>query len=118
MADGHEVNIAQLPLNEQQSIRDIITGKIIPPLYADAIAKRIFNPDVHANRLNFLMQSISGDQTIDVSSSAGNESFKQSLHSKSMISDIPSWLRDGRAGNVEIQKIKQDFIFTRIELYA
>ena len=64
------------------------------------------------------MRSISRDDTIEVKSSAGNESFKQSLHSKGMISDIPSWLRDGRAGNVEIQKVKQDFIFTRVELYA
>lgn len=112
------VNIEELPVSEQQNIRDIIEGKIVPPLYADAIAKRIFNPDVHANRLNFLMRSIAKDSTIDVASSAGNESFKQSLHSKSMISDIPSWLRDGRAGNVEIQKVKQDFIFTRVELYA
>lgn len=113
-----EISIDQLPWKEQQNIRDIIAGNILPPLYADAIAKRIFNPDVHPDRLNFLMRSISGDETIDVESSAGNENFKQSVRSKSMISDIPSWLRDGRAGNVEIQKARQDFLFTRVELYA
>ena len=64
------------------------------------------------------MRNIAKDPSIEVASGAGNESFKQSLHAKSMISDIPSWLRDGRAGNVEIQKVKQDFIFTRVELYA
>ena len=35
-----------------------------------------------------------------------------------MISDIPSWLKDGRLSDLEMQKIKQDFIFTRVELYA
>ena len=113
-----ELKIDELPLNEQERLQDIFSGKIIPPLYADAIAKRIFNPDVHADRLNFLMRNIAKDPSIEVASGAGNESFKQSLHAKSMISDIPSWLRDGRAGNVEIQKVKQDFIFTRVELYA
>ena len=111
-------NIDRLPLNDQKNIRDIIEGKIIPPFYTDIIAKRLFNPDVHPDRLNFLMRSISKDSTIDVASSAANENFKQSAKSKCMVSDIPSWLRDGRAGNVEIQKAKQDFIFTRIELYA
>ena len=112
------INIDELPISEQQMIRDIFAGKILPPLYSDAIAKKILNADVHPDRLNFLMRSISKDQTIDVASSAGNESFKQSVNSKSMISDIPSWLRDGRLSDLEMQKIRQDFIFTRVELYA
>lgn len=116
--DDQEIRIDQLPLSEQQNMRDIIAGKIIPPLYADTIAKRLFNPDVHGDRLQFLMRSISKDSSIDVVSSAGNESFKQSMNSKSMVSDIPSWLRDGRLSDLETQKIRQDFIFTRIELYA
>ena len=65
---------------------------------------------MHADRLNFLLRRIAKDETIDVASSAGNENYKQSLYSKSMITDIPSWLKDGRAGDLEIQKVKQDFI--------
>ena len=118
MTNENLMNIEQLPLNEQKNIRAIIDGNAIPPLYMDPIAKKLLNPDVHPDRLNFLMRSISKDSTIDVASSAANENFKQSAKSKCMVSDIPSWLRDGRAGNVEIQKAKQDFIFTRIELYA
>lgn len=117
-ADDRMLSIVELPAEDQQNIRDIIAGKIIPPLYADTIAKRLFNPDVHADRLNFLMRSIAKDETIDVVSSAGNENYRQSLHSKGMISDIPSWLRDGRFSDLEMQKVKQDFIFTRVELYA
>ncbi len=111
-------NLEGLPIKEQEQIRAILSGAALPPLHSDIIAKRIFNPDVHPDRLNFLMRGISKDDTIDVASSAGNESIKQSLHSKSMITDIPSWLKDRRISDVEIQKVKQDFIFTRVELYA
>lgn len=112
------INIDELPISEQQMIRDIFAGKILPPLYSDAIAKKILNADVHPDRLNFLMRGIAKDNTIDVAGSAGNENFKQSVYSKSMISDIPSWLKDGRFSDLEMQKIRQDFIFTRVELYA
>ena len=112
------INMDALPLSDQQYMRDIFSGKILVPLYSDAVAKRILNADVHPERLNFLLQNIAKDPTIDVASGAGQESFKQSLHSKSMISDIPSWLKDGRISDLEVQKIKQDFIFTRVELYA
>ena len=112
------LKIDELSLSDQEFIQNILSGKAIPPLYSDIIAKRIFNPDVHADRLNFLLRRIAKDETIEVSSSAGNENYKQSLYSKSMITDIPSWLKDGRAGDLEIQKVKQDFIFTRVELYA
>ena len=81
------INIEELPISDQQMIRDIIAGKILPPLYADAIAKKILNADVHPDRLNFLMRSIAKDTTIDVASSAGNENFKQSVHSKSIGSE-------------------------------
>ena len=111
-------NIEKLPANEQQNIRDIFEGRILPPLYSDTIAKRILDADVHPERLNFLMRGIAKDPTIDVSSSAKQENFKLSLYSKSMISDIPSWLKDGRLSNLEMQKAQQDFIFTRVELYA
>ena len=111
-------NLEGLPEKVQEQIRAILSGAALPPLYSDIIAKRIFNPDVHPDRLNFLMRSISKDDTIEVSSSAGNESFKQSLHAKSMITDIPSWLKDQRITDMEMQKVKQDFIFTRVDLYA
>lgn len=111
-------NIDELPVNEQNILKAIFEGKILAPLYSDAIAKNVLNPDVHPDRLNYLMRNIAKDETIDVASSAGNENFKQSIYSKSMITDIPSWLRDGRLSDLGMQKIRQDFIFTRVELYA
>ena len=110
--------LESLSPEDQKNLRAIFSGDLLPPLYSDIIAKTIFNPDVHPDRLNFLMRAISKDNTIDVESSAGNEAFRQSVHSKGMISDIPSWLKDRRAANLEFQKVRQDFIFTRIDLYV
>ena len=107
-----------LPAKDRQEILDIQSGLILPPLHSDVIAKHIFNADVHPDRLNFLMRSISKDNTIEVRSSAGNESFRQSYYSKGMIYDIPSWLKDNRAADLEVQKAKQNYLFIRTDLYA
>ena len=49
------INMDALPLSDQQYMRDIFSGKILVPLYSDAVAKRILNADVHPERLNFLL---------------------------------------------------------------
>ncbi len=113
-----ELNMKTLPEDIQKNLQDIFEGKILPPLYSDVIAKKIFNADVHPERLNFLLRSIAKDDTIDVQSSAANEAFRPSIYSKGIVTDIPSWLRDRRLSDLEIQKARQDFIFTRVELYA
>ena len=112
------MGLKRLPENDRQDLMDIFSGKKLPPLYSDVIAKNILNADVHPERLNFLMRGISKDMSIDVASSAGNENFRRSVHAKGMVTDIPSWLKDSRLSDLEIQKIKQDFIFTRMELYV
>ena len=108
----------QLSSHDQQVLQRIFDGTDLPPLYSDTIAKRVFDADVHPDRLNFLLQNIARDNTIDVRSSASNEAWRQSAYSKGMVSDIPSWLRDGRLSDLEIQSAAQNFIFTRVELYA
>ena len=113
-----EAALGALPSDERRRFEDTFAGKLIPPLYYDVIAKRIFHPDVHPNRLNFLLRSIAKDETIDVRTSASNEGFHISANSKTMISDIPAWLKDHRLTDLEVQKIKQDFIFSRAELYC
>ena len=118
MRDDLFSRVVVLPDKERQVMMDIIRGKSIPPLYMDAVAKKVFNPDVHPNRMNYLLRSIAKDESIDVSCSAANEGMKMSIQSKGLITDIASWLRDGRLTDLEIQKIRQDYIFTRLELYA
>ena len=116
VTDNHAMD--NLTQEDQEFIRRIDSGELMPPLYSDVIAKRIFNPDVHPERLNFLMRNIARDDTIDVRSSLSNESFKQSLSSKAMILDIPAWLKDNRIADLEMQKAAQAYIFTRAELYS
>ena len=119
MADEKKrVDMSSLPEDVQQNFRDIFDGKLLPPLYSDVIAKSIFNADVHPERLNFLLRSIAKDETIDVQSSAANEAFRPSVHSKGIVTDLPAWLRDRSLADLEFQKARQDFLFPRIDLYA
>jgi len=53
-----------------------------------------------------------------VASSAANEGIRLSTQSKGIITDLPSWMRDGRISNLEFQKAAQEFIFTRGDLYS
>ena len=108
----------QLSPQDQQTLLRYFDGTELPPLYSDTIAKRIFSANVHPDRLNFLLQNIARDDTIDVRSSAFNEALRQSAGSKGMVYDIPSWLRDGRLSDLEFQSAALNFIFTRVELYA
>lgn len=109
---------SDLPVEDQQALQKIFAGETLPPLYADIIAKTIYNADVHPDRLNFFLRSIAKDETIDVVASASNEAFRKSIYSKGMVSDIPSWLKERRLSDIEVQKAAQDFIFTRADLYA
>ena len=110
--------LSDLPIEDQKALQKIFAGKALLPLYADIIAKTVYSADVHPERLNFLLRSISKDETIDVASSASNEFFRKSIYSKGMVSDIPSWLKDRKLSDLEVQKAALDFIFTRAELYA
>ena len=118
IAEIERLSIDRLPLNVQQDLRNIFTGKTLPPLYSDIIAKKVFHADIHPDRLNFLLRSIAKDDSIDVDKSAGNESVKQSIHAKGMIYDLPAWLKDKRLADLGFQKAAQEFLFTRMELYA
>ena len=113
-----ESRFYSLPIQDQEFFLDVFRGKKLPPLYSDIIAKKIFNPDAHPDRLNFLLRSISKDPSIEVASSAANEGIRLSTQSKGIITDLPSWMRDGRISNLEFQKAAQEFIFTRGDLYS
>lgn len=99
-------------------LNDIIQGKKLPPLYSDVIAKIIFDPDKHPDRLEFLLRAITGDDTIRVDKSSRNEGSRKSEQSKGMIFDIPVWLMDRRLANMEFQKSAQNYILKRGEIYS
>ena len=111
-------SMEELPEVSRTLLQDILAGRAVPPLYMDIIAKTILNPDTHPERAGFLLREIAQDETIEVRSSAGGEGVRKFLGSKTVIVDIPSWLADDRYADLEMQKVKQEFIFTRMDLYA
>ncbi len=104
--------------SEKKKMRDILDGKALLPLTSDTMAKRLFSPDIHPERFNFIMQKVMGDPTIDVSRSATNEFPGFFKDAKSCIVDLPAWLKDDRLVNMEIQAVAQEFAYNRFDLYS
>ena len=97
---------------------DIASGKKLYPLSYDAAFKKLFHPDHHADRLNLLLQGITGDSSIEVAGSASNEGMILTKDSKKVIFDLPSELKDQRRLVTEIQKKSQSFITNRVDIYS
>ncbi len=58
------------------------------------MAKKLFSPDTHPERFNYIMQKVMGDPSIDVSRSAANEFPGGFKDAKSCIVDLPAWLKE------------------------
>ena len=82
------------------------------------MAKRIFDPDEHPERLQYLLQKVSCDKSITVAGSVANEGYIRSADAKKVIFDIPARLSDQRIADTEIQVSAQDFILERGEIYS
>lgn len=102
----------------RDSLKNVFSGKELPQLHSDVIAKKIFDPDEHPERLKRLFQEIMKDTSIGVRSSAKQEGYHQSEEAKKVIADIPAWLMDGRLIDAEMQKKGQRFILRRGEIYT
>ena len=108
----------RLPISVKQELLDIIDQKRLAPLTSDTIAKKNLSPDLYPERFDFLMQRIMNDDTLCSNGSATNEPPVDTLESKKIITDIPSWLKDGRFANIEMQQIAQKCIFNRMDIYS
>lgn len=107
---------SQLSRQLQARFVDFMTGKRTLPLAYDPFFKKIFNPDVHADRLSSLISCIIG-QEVTVKCALSNE--ESLLPTSSMlIMDILVELTDGSVANVEIQKIPYAFQEERISCYS
>lgn len=113
-----EVLLNHLSKEEKTDYQDILSGKKMPSLMSDVIAKKIFDPDEHPERLEYLFQEITGDNTIKIQNSIKNEGFMVSANSKKMIFDLNSLTTDGRLADLEFQVSAQDFFLRRGELYG
>lgn len=107
-----------LPEEEKRRLTSIVNGDMLASLCSDLIAKHVFSPDLHPERLNFIFQRTMRDSTIEIDRSAANESSLRSYGSKMTISDIPAWLKDHRIADLAIQVRPQEFIFNRADIYA
>ncbi len=113
-----QVRLSKLDEDEKINLLAVFRGEKIPSLTSDVVAKHILSPDIHPERMDYILQEIMEDASIKVSSSAANESTLKNVHSKKIISDIPAWLSDHRLSDLEIQVAAQDFIFDRADIYA
>lgn len=110
-----QIQTSILTTEEKNNLLAILRGELLPPLSSDAIAKKIFSPDEHPERLDFILQRVMKDSTIEVEHSASNEGI---LQNAKVISDIPAWLKDHRLTDLEMQVAAQDYIFNRTDIYA
>ena len=107
-----------LDKKEAKEFLSIIKGKRLPSLSSDVIAKKIFDPDEHPDRLTYLLKAVTGEKGIKVTGSSKSEGYIGFVDSKKLIYDIAADLDDGRKSDTEFQVRAQDFIFPRTDLYA
>ena len=96
----------------------ITRGERLPSLSSDVIAKKIFDPVEHPDRLEYLLRITAGEDDIKVAGPSRMEGYVEFISSKKLIHDIPAALADGRESDTEFQVKAQEYIFTRAELYA
>lgn len=106
----------QLTPPVQNRFVDFMTGKNTLPLTYDPFFKKLFNPDIHKDRLSSLISSIIGQK---VTVKCGLSTEESLLPTGSMlIMDILVELTDGSIANVEIQKVPYAFPGERISCYS
>ncbi len=112
------ISQSHIPDEYKRELLAVVDGEKLANLYTDAIVKKVFSPDTHPERLEFLLQHIMNDKDLQVNHSASNESIMNSKFSKKVISDIPAWLKDHRRADLEIQAAAQNYIYNRTDIYS
>ena len=115
---SQKVRESLLSESDKNEILSVINGEKLANLYRDTIAKRVFSPDLHPDRLDFLLKRIMKDDTIETLHSASNEGILKSTYSKKIITDLPAWIRDHRRADLEVQAAAQEYIYNRADIYS
>ena len=68
---------APLPEENKARLSSIFRGETLPSICYDVIAKHVFSPDLHPERMDFILQHTMNDPSIKVDRSAANELFLQ-----------------------------------------
>lgn len=113
-----DILLNHLTKQDQTELREIADGKKLPSLSSDIIAKKIFSPEEHPDRLEWLLQKIIGDSAIQIGGGVPQEGYTRSELSKKIVMDIPANLVDGRYVDTEMQQAPQSFFLKRGDIYA
>ena len=61
-----QILLKHLDLEDQQDYKDVIAGVKYPSLMSDVVAKKIFNVEEHPERIEYLLKSVTKDDTIEI----------------------------------------------------
>ncbi len=106
-----------VPVDVQEEFRQIEEGKRLPNLSSDIVFKKVFNPDLHKERVEKLLTLIFREKLI-VSSSLNQQIPKATIFAKDTVHDMVAKLTSGAVANLEMQAIAQEFIVERMDIYA
>ena len=104
--------------SERELLLGILEGRLIAPMTSDTMSKKLFSPDTHPERCDFIMQHVMNNPFIKSAHSAANEPPVESEKSKRSITDLSAWLRDNSIASLEFQNIAREFPFSRSEIYT
>lgn len=113
-----QVHESALPEERKQMLSSVFSGEQLASICYDVVAKHVFSPDLHPERMDFILQHAMNQPGINVNCSAANEAYLQNIYSKKTITDIPAWLKDHRLADLAVQVSPQEFIFDRADIYA
>ncbi len=102
----------------KQDLYGILDGTRIAPLTSDTMAKKIFSPELHPDRFNFIIRHVMNDKRLSVAGSAKDELPIESSGAKRTVTDISAILKDNRYADIEVQALAQEFIFNRSDIYS
>lgn len=84
----------------KQDLYGILDGTRIAPLTSDTMAKKIFSPELHPDRFNFIIRHVMNDKRLSVAGSAKDELPIESSGAKRTVTDISAILKDNRYADI------------------
>ncbi len=106
-----------VPSEVKKAFEEIESGTRLPDLCSDLVFKKIFDPDIHKDRVGRLL-SLIFNKDMEVISSLKQEIPKTTIYGKSTVNDLVAKLSSGSVANIEMQVLAQEFIVERMDIYA
>ena len=72
--------LEKMEQRDREEVLDVLEGRRLPSLSADIIAKKVFAPDEHPERLQKMLRDLTGDDGIVV-----GDSFRKDTYSRSQV---------------------------------